>query len=125
MPSASRRGATRNRWSVAEEESIAARRRQQRSGRARSPMPAHTNLVEVGMNRILRVVIVGAALAFPNAGFSQQGGGGPKVESPWARATPSQAKVGAAYMTIVGGAAADRLVGVASPVATKAEIHQS
>lgn len=42
----------------------------------------------------------------------------------WSRATPSGAKVAAAYLTIENkGATADRLVGATSPVA-KAEVHE-
>ncbi len=46
------------------------------------------------------------------------------IEQPWARATPG--KVGGAYMTLRNdGAAADRLVKVASPLAEKAEVHET
>ena len=46
------------------------------------------------------------------------------IEQPWARATP--VKVGGAYMTLRNnGAVADRLVKVASPLAEKAEIHET
>ena len=44
---------------------------------------------------------------------------------PWARATPSGATTGAGYLTIENhGQADDRLVGVASPVAAKVEVHE-
>lgn len=46
-----------------------------------------------------------------------------KVEDPWARATPPGAKIGAAYMKITSGGAADRLVGASSPAAAKVELH--
>jgi copper(I)-binding protein len=46
------------------------------------------------------------------------------VERPWARATP--ARVGGAYLTIRNrGNAPDRLIGVSSPAAEKAEIHET
>jgi len=46
------------------------------------------------------------------------------VENAWARATPGNSKIGVVYLTIVDhGAAPDRLVGVASAVAARAEIH--
>jgi len=45
-----------------------------------------------------------------------------KIEDPWARATPPGAKIGAAYMKIIG-TAADRLVGASSPAAAKVELH--
>ena len=42
----------------------------------------------------------------------------------WARATPKGAPTGAGYVTITNhGAKADRLVGVATPIAERAEIH--
>jgi periplasmic copper chaperone A len=46
------------------------------------------------------------------------------IEQPWARATP--VKVGGAYMTLRNnGAVTDRLINVASPLAEKAEIHET
>jgi copper(I)-binding protein len=46
------------------------------------------------------------------------------VENAWARATPGAIKTGGAYMTLVDhGADPDRLVGVSTPVAGKAELH--
>jgi len=46
------------------------------------------------------------------------------VEHAWARATPGNSKTGAVYLTIVDhGASPDRLVGVASAVAGRAELH--
>ncbi len=46
-----------------------------------------------------------------------------EVNNAWARATPAGAENGAAYLTLVA-AAADRLTGVSTPVAKKAELHQ-
>jgi len=47
------------------------------------------------------------------------------IEQPWARATPSGATTGAAYMTIDNkSATADRLTGVSSAVADKLQIHE-
>jgi hypothetical protein len=49
---------------------------------------------------------------------------GVNVEDAWARATPPGAKTGAAYFVISAhDGYTDRLVGVSSPVATKAEFH--
>lgn len=46
------------------------------------------------------------------------------VEHVWARATPGNVKTGVAYMTVIDhGSAADRLIGVSSPVAARAELH--
>lgn len=48
------------------------------------------------------------------------------VERPWARATVLPSRPAVAYLTIVNrGAAADRLVAVASPVAGHVMIHES
>ena len=47
-----------------------------------------------------------------------------RVEQAWARATAGQMRTGAAYLTLVNaGAQPDRLVGVSTPVAEKAELH--
>src|SRR6266542_838324 len=46
------------------------------------------------------------------------------VEHPWARATPTGAKTGAAYMKLVNnGGSGDRLVGATTPVADKVQFH--
>lgn len=45
------------------------------------------------------------------------------VDNAWARATPGKAENGAAYLTLKAGAA-DRLTGVSTPVAKKAELHE-
>ncbi len=49
-----------------------------------------------------------------------------KVVHPWARATPSTARTGAAFMTIRNGAARpDRLIAVRSGVSRKVGLHRS
>lgn len=45
------------------------------------------------------------------------------IESPWVRPTAPGAKVGGAFMTLVGGAEADRVVSGSSPVAAAVELH--
>jgi copper(I)-binding protein len=48
-----------------------------------------------------------------------------KLTTPWARATPKGATVGGGYLTITNtGNAADRLVGGASDVSSRFEIHE-
>ena len=48
-----------------------------------------------------------------------------KLTAPWARATPKGATVGGGYLTITNtGNAADRLVGGASDVSSRFEIHE-
>lgn len=47
------------------------------------------------------------------------------VTSPWSRATPKGAKIGAGYLTIQNnGAASDKLLSVETDVAGKADIHE-
>jgi periplasmic copper chaperone A len=59
--------------------------------------------------------LAGGALAQP----------GPiQVQQVWSRAAP-QGRVGVLYMTITDQGAPDRLVGVDTPVAEKAELHES
>ena len=64
-----------------------------------------------------------AAHAQPNPGPSEAQGGQVKIENAWARATAPRAEVGAVYMTLTAPKS-DRLVGVSSPVAGKAEVHE-
>ena len=52
--------------------------------------------------------------------------GGIAVENAWSRATPGTAKVGAGFLTIKNeGEAEDRLISAASPIAARAEIHET
>jgi len=48
---------------------------------------------------------------------------GIRAEQPWARATAPQQKVGGAYVKLTSPVD-DRLVGVSSPVAGRAEVHE-
>jgi copper(I)-binding protein len=48
--------------------------------------------------------------------------GGVEIKEAWARATPGGAQTAAAYVTLVS-AAGDRLTGVSTPAAQKADIH--
>jgi copper(I)-binding protein len=45
------------------------------------------------------------------------------VSAAWARATPPGMAVAAVYLTLTGGAQADRLVGAETPRAAMAQIH--
>jgi hypothetical protein len=47
------------------------------------------------------------------------------VTDAWARASAGAATTGAAYVTLVGGAQADSLVAVSTPVATTADVHET
>jgi periplasmic copper chaperone A len=48
-----------------------------------------------------------------------------QVSDAWARASIGGATAGAVYATVTGGAQPDQLVGVSTPVAAKAEAHES
>lgn len=50
-------------------------------------------------------------------------GAPPSVSGAWARATPPGVSVGAAYLTITGGSANDRLVGASSDRASMVQLH--
>jgi copper(I)-binding protein len=58
-------------------------------------------------------------------GFMQVKADGVMVEQAWARASAGNAATGAAYVTVMGGSEPDRLVGVSTPVAATAEVHES
>lgn len=48
-----------------------------------------------------------------------------QISTPWARATPKGATIGAGYMTITNtGTTSDRLMGGVTPVSDKFEIHE-
>src|SRR5262245_23905475 len=77
-------------------------------------------------------VMRSSALAFTLAGLlvataasaAEYMAGDLRIIAPWARATPGAARNGVAYVTIENqGSVADRLTAVASPVATRAEVH--
>lgn len=75
------------------------------------------------MMMALRFTIIAAALAVSFAtSVAGAGTGGPRVDHAWAHATPGKMRIGAVYFT-VESPTADRLVGVATPVAGKAELH--
>ncbi|MBO0738236.1 MAG: copper chaperone PCu(A)C, partial [Alphaproteobacteria bacterium] len=67
-----------------------------------------------------RAVFFAACLLIAGGAMGQTGQ--LEIKTPWARATPGRAENGAAYLTIVSPTA-DRLIGVSSPVAKKAEPH--
>lgn len=47
------------------------------------------------------------------------------VSDAWARATPGAGSTGAAYLTVTDQGAPDDLVGASTPVAAKAQLHQT
>jgi copper(I)-binding protein len=73
--------------------------------------------------RTALILTLGLALAGGSA--LAQTAGSITIEKPFTRATPGGSHVGAGYMAIVNkGAAADRLIAAASPMAEKIEIHE-
>ena len=75
-----------------------------------------------GRRRCARVVwLATAAVLFAAAAAAQTGA--IEITDAWARATPGGASIGAAYITL-RSANADRLTGVATPVAGEAQLHQ-
>jgi len=70
-----------------------------------------------------KALLLVALCATPPAAH-ETGAGALHVTQAWARATAGSVKVGAAYLTVTNeGAGMDRLVGAATPVAAKAELH--
>jgi copper(I)-binding protein len=73
----------------------------------------------------LAVPILLVLLATAHAGADGQVGE-LEIERPWARATPTSARNGVAYMTIRNrGSETDRLVSVETPVAESATVHET
>jgi copper(I)-binding protein len=75
---------------------------------------------------IVRPIVLASMLCvLATTGHAQAPTAGPiAVENAWARATPGASTTGAAYLTVTDhGSAPDRLIGVTSPVAARAELH--
>ena len=66
---------------------------------------------------LVAMLVLALALAGAHAGES-----GPQVDRAWARATPGAATTGAVYFRI-SSPTDDRLTGLATPVAARAELH--
>jgi periplasmic copper chaperone A len=69
---------------------------------------------------MLRILFASVVL-LPVTAFAQSA---IRVERAWSRAAP-QAGVGALFMTVTDDGAADQLVAVSTPVAERAELHES
>jgi periplasmic copper chaperone A len=65
------------------------------------------------------------AAAVAHAPFASADDATITIEQPWARATPGAAVTGAVYLTVTDHGGPDRLVGVSTPVAGMAMIHES
>jgi periplasmic copper chaperone A len=71
-----------------------------------------------------RILLAALLIGLLPAAWAQSPGNGMSVDHPWSRASSSA--TGVVYLTLANGSAADdRLVTAATPVADKAEIHES
>src|SRR5690349_10244092 len=78
------------------------------------------------MAAILRAALVGAAVVLVGgiAAAQTYSAGNLEISSPWARATPKGASVGAGYLTITNkGTEPDRLIGGSAAPASRFEVH--
>jgi hypothetical protein len=75
----------------------------------------------------LKIVVLGLVALLPVAAYAHDvTSKGVTVAHAWARATPGGATVGAAFLEIkTDKNTSDRLIGISSPVASRAEVHSS
>jgi copper(I)-binding protein len=74
--------------------------------------------------RYFAVAAIAASLVSP-AQAAEVTAGTLKISAPWARATPKGASVGGGYMTITNtGTVSDRLIGGASNISERFEVHE-
>jgi copper(I)-binding protein len=74
--------------------------------------------------RLLPCLLVLAVVAAVPARAEDYRVGDIRIERPWARATPGNARIGAAYFTLEDvGPSPDRLIRVETPVAAAVELH--
>jgi copper(I)-binding protein len=71
------------------------------------------------------VVFAASLQAAPPSGVVLVADDGVTVHEAWARASAGTATTGAAYVTLMGGAQADSLVSVSTPLAATAEVHET
>lgn len=75
---------------------------------------------------IMAAIVLLMSATTLGASAQQSATSGIDVQRAWARATPGAVKTGVAYLSIVNrGDAPDRLIGMSSPVAAKAEVHDN
>jgi periplasmic copper chaperone A len=102
---------------------------------ARQALPAFF-LDQIGFAMSYRPLLLFAALtaacvlamsvhAAPPADIVLAADDGVMVHEAWARASAGAATTGAAYVTLMGGAQPDSLVGVSTPIAANAEPHET
>ncbi len=77
------------------------------------------------LSLVAALIAAAAVLIAPGAFAQTFKAGSIEIESPWARATPKGATIGAGYMKITNtGATPDRLMSGSSDVAPKLEVHE-
>ncbi len=69
--------------------------------------------------RLFRLAFAASVLSWAPPALAE----GVSAHDAYARATPPGARTGAVYLTLRGGAGEDRLIGVESPRAERAELH--
>ncbi len=74
------------------------------------------------MRKLLAATTLFAALA---CGATAQTASSISLDDAWARATTTTTQAGAVYVTITDHGAPDRLIGASTPVAGKAELHET
>jgi copper(I)-binding protein len=70
---------------------------------------------------MMRILLVPMLLSLAAAGDPPQF----QIDHPWARASAGAATTGVVYLTITDHGQPDTLIGVSTPVAATAELHQS
>jgi copper(I)-binding protein len=74
---------------------------------------------------VLALIGAGPVLAADPVPAPKAQPAGVTVQDAWARASAGAATTGAAYVTLKGGAEADRLVSVSTPLTRMAQVHES
>jgi periplasmic copper chaperone A len=80
---------------------------------------------------VFAALALGAVLSAPRVSAEVLSGvvlaadDGVMVHEAWARASPGASSTGVAYVTLMGGAVADSLIAVSTPVAATAEVHET
>ncbi len=77
------------------------------------------------MRRAFLAAILLSSLASTGYAQSMPGHQDLAVTNAWARASAGAATTGAAYFTIADNTSTDRLIGISTPVAGKAELHET
>jgi periplasmic copper chaperone A len=74
---------------------------------------------------ILAAALLGAAASGFAPALARADDATVMVQQPWARATPGGAKTSAVYLTLIDHGGPDRLIGISTPAAGMAMVHES